>query len=545
MAVVAAAAVGSFGAGGGGTMRSSTQPGRRRHSLRGRPARGRSARGARAESRGRGPRSANATARGSSGRSSRPPRARRARADGGPRRRRPRTTPTSAPRAAGGPRAGRAVRGVPGGVGRARRRAGWGALGRRRPAGGEWQRRLADFERRGWHNRVSGCWSRARDPVRGARQPRGRHRGPGAVVQHHGAAAGFRGTTGPGKRDQAQGGEEKEQGQAGRVLDALRRLGGGWKVVSIEQRVGGRPPARLGEDRRVALVGLQSGVADEALTELAVGGGACRRGSAPADLATVSGSRAPRASTRSTCPSPTPASRPDVLEAGRPGRAVAAWAEAVDGDDAALLERWRPPEAGVGVALRRRRVPQDGASWCAARACCEIRDRGGRRVARARDDARRGGARAGGATSRTGTRRPLCPGSRDEATAFTERWTLSLDGADSSPWQITAVGHSPEAEKAYGAGWAGPVESRHLAERLAVADRPPKRPGVLGRLRSGGGAEPRVADRIRPARPGDRELADDAVGADGHRHVDGARPGRPPCRGRRSRRGARGSPRLP
>ena len=46
-------------------------------------------------------------------------------------------------------------------------------------------------------------------------------------------------------------------------------------------------------------------------------------------------------------------------------------------------------------------------------------------------------------------------GSRDEATAFTERWTLSLDGADSSPWQITAVGHSPEAEKATGP--AGPA----------------------------------------------------------------------------------------
>ena len=46
-------------------------------------------------------------------------------------------------------------------------------------------------------------------------------------------------------------------------------------------------------------------------------------------------------------------------------------------------------------------------------------------------------------------------GSRDEATAFTERWTLSLDGADSSPWQITALGHSPEAEKATGP--AGPA----------------------------------------------------------------------------------------
>ena len=64
-------------------------------------------------------------------------------------------------------------------------------------------------------------------------------------------------------------------------------------------------------------------------------------------------------------------------------------------------------------------------------------------------------------------------GSRDEATAFTERWTLSLDGAGSSPWQITAVRHSPE--------------SRHLAERLAVAGRPPERPGVFGRLWSGGG----------------------------------------------------------
>jgi hypothetical protein len=30
-------------------------------------------------------------------------------------------------------------------------------------------------------------------------------------------------------------------------------------------------------------------------------------------------------------------------------------------------------------------------------------------------------------------------GSRDETTTFTERWTLSLDGSDSSAWRIAAV----------------------------------------------------------------------------------------------------------
>ena len=44
----------------------------------------------------------------------------------------------------------------------------------------------------------------------------------------------------------------------------------------------------------------------------------------------------------------------------------------------------------------------------------------------------------------------LISGSRDDATAFTERWTLSLDGEDSSPWLITGVGGAAEPKKATG-----------------------------------------------------------------------------------------------
>ncbi len=35
-------------------------------------------------------------------------------------------------------------------------------------------------------------------------------------------------------------------------------------------------------------------------------------------------------------------------------------------------------------------------------------------------------------------------GSREAAATFTERWTLALDGPDTSPWRIAATGGLPQ-----------------------------------------------------------------------------------------------------
>jgi predicted lipid-binding transport protein (Tim44 family) len=127
---------------------------------------------------------------------------------------------------------------------------------------------------------------------------------------------------------------------------------------------------------------------------------------------------------------------PDVLAA--PARqAVAAWAEAVDGEDAALARLATEPALEQllheGDAGRKRRVVVRGprveritvvaldAAAEPATMTVEVEVEG-RRYVQDRDTA------------------AVLSGSRDEAATFTERWTFALDGTVPSPWRITAVG---------------------------------------------------------------------------------------------------------
>jgi predicted lipid-binding transport protein (Tim44 family) len=124
---------------------------------------------------------------------------------------------------------------------------------------------------------------------------------------------------------------------------------------------------------------------------------------------------------------------PHVLEAAA-RRAVAAWAEAVDGDDAALEQIATPEAIGVllhrGDATRRTRLVVRGprlralrivaldASADPATIVVEA-DLEGRRYVEDRDTL------------------ALIEGSRDHATRFTERWTLALTGDGAAPWRLT------------------------------------------------------------------------------------------------------------
>jgi predicted lipid-binding transport protein (Tim44 family) len=121
-----------------------------------------------------------------------------------------------------------------------------------------------------------------------------------------------------------------------------------------------------------------------------------------------------------------------VLEAAA-RTAVGAWAEAVDGDDAALERIASPGAVGQllygGDASRRTRLVVRGPRVRRIQiAAVEVErvpatmtvelELGGNRYVEDRDT-----------TS-------VVSGSKDSATTFTERWTLALDGPDEAPWRI-------------------------------------------------------------------------------------------------------------
>ena len=123
---------------------------------------------------------------------------------------------------------------------------------------------------------------------------------------------------------------------------------------------------------------------------------------------------------------------PGVLEAAA-RRAVEAWAEAVDGDDAALEHVASPAAVGAllygGDASRRTRLVVRGPRVKRIRIAAVDVERapatmsvevevGGSRYVEDRDTA------------------AVVSGSKDGATTFTERWTLALDGPDDSPWRV-------------------------------------------------------------------------------------------------------------
>jgi predicted lipid-binding transport protein (Tim44 family) len=290
----------------------------------------------------------------------------------------------------------------------------------------EWTRRLDDFDAKGWHNRVEvledptvhyvGITNREDDDE------------DRAVVRVTAKLHAF-------VLDR-NGGRIMRKGEKDETIRieeywTLARRDGAWTVHSIEQRAEGD------HHLESAIVASpwsdEQRLDDESLTELAVADG-LPAGFTTADLAEVGfeGDARRRALDLSVADA---RFAPDLLEVAA-RRAVEGWAEAVDGDDAAL-ERVASPEAvgallHPGDAARKTRLVVRGprvkriairdvqVDRVPATMTVDV-ELGGRRYVEDRDTA------------------AVLSGSRDGAAAFTERWTLALDGPDDSPWRIVDV----------------------------------------------------------------------------------------------------------
>jgi predicted lipid-binding transport protein (Tim44 family) len=290
----------------------------------------------------------------------------------------------------------------------------------------EWNRRLDDFDRKHWHNRVE---------VLG--EPEVRYVGitnreddaeDRAVVRITGKLRAYV-EDGNGRRIMRKG--EKDDQITLEEYWTLSRRDGQWVVLSIEQRAEG--DHQLAEPIVASPWSDDQRLEDEAVTELAVAD-ALPEGFTTADLAQVdfAGDARARALDLSVADG---RFAPDVLEAAA-RRAVAAWAEAVDGDDTALEAVASPDAVGEllygGDASRRTRLVVRGprvkriqieavqVEQVPATMTVAV-ELGGSRYVEDRDTT------------------TVVSGSRDGATTFTERWTLALDGAPDAPWRIVTA----------------------------------------------------------------------------------------------------------
>jgi predicted lipid-binding transport protein (Tim44 family) len=290
----------------------------------------------------------------------------------------------------------------------------------------EWNRRLDDFDRKGWHNRVEvlgdpdvlyvGITNREDDTE------------DRAVVRIDARLRAY--------VLDSNGNKVMRSGEKDELIKlieywTLARHDGAWMVQSIEQRSEG--DHQLDELIVASPWSDQQRLEDESLTELAVAD-ALPEGFTTADLAEVEfeGDARARALDLSLADA---RFGPDVLEAAA-RTAVSAWTEAVDGDDAAL-ERVASPEAVGellygGDASRKTRLVVRGPRVKRIRiAAVQVE----REPATMTVDVELGGSRY--VEDRDTT--TVVSGSKDRATTFTERWTLALDGPDDAPWRIVTA----------------------------------------------------------------------------------------------------------
>ena len=292
----------------------------------------------------------------------------------------------------------------------------------------EWERRLDDFDRRGWHNRVQPLGDPSIDYV--GLVNRGSHDRDRVTVRVDARL-----------RDYVEDRYGRRIKRAGRLSETVRVREfwtlakddrGRWMLASIEQGAEGMHVLNervvttpWSDDQKLRDDALIEGAMQDAvpehtkiaeLADLDFEGDAR---SAALDLSVADGRFAP-----------------DVLEVAA-RRAVEAWAEAVDGDDAALNQIARPaaarellhpgdPSAQTRLVVRGPRVNQIRITALDAEATpptmtIEV-DLKGRRYIEDRNT--------------TG----VLGGSQSRETNFTEHWMLALEGDASMPWRIAAVG---------------------------------------------------------------------------------------------------------
>ena len=291
----------------------------------------------------------------------------------------------------------------------------------------EWERRLDDFDARGWHNHVEPIGEPSVEYV-------GLKRTGDADTDHVVVKIDAR------VKDYVvdrSGRHLKRTGSMSEITRireywTLQKRNGHWILASIEQ--GGEGKHALDEDIVATAWGDEAGMRDEALVQGAVAD-QVPEGTKVAEVADLQydGDAHAAAMDLSLADG---RFAPDVLEVAA-RRAVNAWAQAIDGDDAQLdaiatsaakreLLYSGDTSGAVRIVVRgpvvnRIRIVNLDAGAEPPTMTVQV-DLSGRRYVENRDTA------------------AIIAGSRTRKTSFTERWTLSLTGDEAQPWRITAVG---------------------------------------------------------------------------------------------------------
>ena len=297
----------------------------------------------------------------------------------------------------------------------------------------EWDLRLEDFASKGWRNRVKVLGDPKVSYV-GLRNV-GNDRADRVVVRIEATLL-----------DYVEDGYGQRIGRSDNLADTshvreywtLGKFDGRWTLLSIEQ--GAEGAHALAEEVIASPETDEDSMRDEALIEGAVAD-AVPEGTNVAEVADLDFQGDARAAALDLSLADGRFA-PDVLEiAAR--RAVSAWAEAVDGDDAELEAIAHPdvvqnllhpgdPSGRTRAVVRGPRVKQIrivGLDAAATPPAMTIEvDIEGRRYVEDRDSA------------------AILSGSRSRRSSFTEHWTLALDGHDDQPWRIAAVG-APIAQR--------------------------------------------------------------------------------------------------
>jgi len=288
----------------------------------------------------------------------------------------------------------------------------------------EWERRLDDFAARGWHNKVE---------VNG--DPEVHYVGlVNRADDHDDRVCVFIEASLTDYVEDDAGRRIKRNDSTSttttlREYWTLSKRNGAWRLLSIEQ---------FGEgDHNLDAEIVATPWSDERVREDAVlEGAAADAAGSPADVATLVDLDYAEDGRKAALDLSLVDGRfaPDVLETSAK-RAVAAWAEAVDGPDAAL-ERVAAPQAvaqllyptGDDAVRRVVRGPKVNAmtlvrldgSTQPPTMLVELK-LSGRRYLENRDTV------------------AVVSGSRESETSWTERWTFTLDGDDQAPWVVSAV----------------------------------------------------------------------------------------------------------
>jgi predicted lipid-binding transport protein (Tim44 family) len=290
----------------------------------------------------------------------------------------------------------------------------------------EWERRLDDFDRKGWRNRVQPIGEPSIEYV--GITNRGDDRADRVVVRVEARLRDY--------VEDSYGqrvGRVDAAGATSRVREfwTLVKRDGHWILQSIEQ--GAEGAHRLSEGVVATPWADEQAMRDEALVQGAVQD-AVPEGTKVAEVADLDFEGDARAAALDLSVADGRFA-PDVLEVAA-RRAVAAWAEAVDGDDGPLLALSHPDAARellhpadpsgrtrlVVRGLEVRHISIVSLDPASERPTMTIDvELAGRRYIENRDTA------------------AVVAGSQQRAITFTERWTLALDGPDDQPWRIAAV----------------------------------------------------------------------------------------------------------